>query len=107
MAFTSLTYFVFLTLTVGAVRVTRGAAREWVLLGASFVFYGFWDLRFVPVLLTLGAGTYFAGRRLAANRKDRGWLVLPVAAILAVLGIFKYSGMVVSLANWLLPDALR
>jgi alginate O-acetyltransferase complex protein AlgI len=107
MAFTSLTYFVFLALTVGAVRVTRGVAREWVLLGASFVFYGFWDLRFVPVLLTLGAGTYLAGRRLAANRKDRAWLVFPVAAILAVLGIFKYSGMVVSLANWLLPDALR
>src|SRR5260370_32058094 len=73
-------------------------ARLQVLLGLSFVFYGYWDWRFVPlmaasILVNWGITRIFAARRLA--------FLVPtaIAANLAVLGIFKYSGFFAALAN--------
>ncbi len=103
MLFTSYTYLVFLVLAVLVIRLTRGIAREYVLLAASLVFYAWWDVRFLVVLLGLGAFTYMAGRGIARHRGRPRALILPIAAILLVLGVFKYTGLLVDLINLMRP----
>ena len=103
MLFTSFTYLGFLCLVVPLVRLARGVWRERVLLLASFVFYAAWDVRFLAVLLGIGLFTYWAGRRIVRGKKRLALVAWPVAAILLVLSVFKYTGMLVELVNAVLP----
>lgn len=64
-----------------------------MLLSGSFLFYGWWDWRFVFLLLLSIVIDYSFGRWIHGtdNKKRRKWyLWLSVANNLAVLGIFKY-----------------
>ena len=107
MLFTSFTYLVFLCFAVPLVHATRGIWRERVLLTASLVFYAAWDVRFIPVLLGVGLLTYLAGRRISAARtqgsKRAAIVVWPIAVILCVLAVFKYTGWIATTWNDLLP----
>jgi len=80
------------------------AAPAWrlpLLVGLSFVFYGWWDVRFVPLL----AGSILANWLIARayGRSSTRWLI-PAAIVgnLALLGVFKYFDFFADLAN-LLP----
>ncbi|MEM9612665.1 MAG: MBOAT family protein [Actinomycetota bacterium] len=67
----------------------------------SLFFYGYWDPRFVPLLLASIAINHLAGQRIR-NGGDRGrsWaLALGVAANLSILGFFKYYGFFVASAG--------
>ena len=65
------------------------AARQWWLIAASLVFYGWWDLRFVPLLIGQTLMTWLIVE--LAIRKDWRWLLyFAIVANLAVLGLFKY-----------------
>jgi alginate O-acetyltransferase complex protein AlgI len=64
--------------------------RELALIVASLIFYGWWDLRFVPLLIGQTVISWvFAEAYL--RRPARCWIVLGVAGNLAVLGFFKYA----------------
>jgi alginate O-acetyltransferase complex protein AlgI len=103
MSFTSYTYLVFLAAAVILVRVTSGKARENVLLGASLLFYAAWDVRYLAVLLPVGVLTYYAGHVVAKKRGTLVAVVWPIAVILLILGVFKYSGMIAEIVNLALP----
>ena len=74
------------------------------LLVASLVFYGWWDVRFVPLLLASTAFNYAIGRRLVPtapglSERGRHWLLAAgIAVNVLVLGYFKYAGF--ALENW-------
>ncbi len=68
---------------------------KWFILAASYVFYGWWDWRFVfllafSTLLTVGGGE--AVHRARDERGRRIALMVTVASELALLGWFKYAG---------------
>src|SRR6266852_6073074 len=65
-------------------------ALAW-LTGMSLVFYGWWNVTFVPLLLGSIAFNFLLGRRLA-QRKSKGVLVLGVTVNILLLGLFKYTG---------------
>jgi alginate O-acetyltransferase complex protein AlgI len=68
----------------------------------SYVFYGWWDWRFIPLMVASTTVDYVAGARIAASADPRGrqrWLVGSLTFNLAILGIFKYYGFFVSSAN--------
>ena len=71
----------------------------------SFVFYGYWDWRFVPllalsVLINWLVAQSFLKTRLAGA--EQGWIIIgAIATNLFVLGLFKYSGFLVDAANTL------
>jgi alginate O-acetyltransferase complex protein AlgI len=68
----------------------REVWREYALIAASLVFYGWWDVRFVPLLIGQTIVSWlFAEAYL--RRPARGFIVLGIAANLAVLGFFKYA----------------
>ncbi|MDE2517126.1 MAG: MBOAT family protein [Rhodospirillales bacterium] len=65
-------------------------ARQWLIILASLIFYGWWDVRFVPLLVGLTLANWLAVRWFAAN----GRRAIPVAGVvlnLAVLALFKYA----------------
>jgi D-alanyl-lipoteichoic acid acyltransferase DltB (MBOAT superfamily) len=100
--------FVFLPATyVGYFALARYApslAKPW-LAAASFVFYGAWDVRFVPILAASIAFNFLTGARIARaveagrQRAARGLLALGVGANLALLGWFKYANFFATTAN--------
>ena len=65
------------------------AARQWWLIVASLAFYGWWDLRFVPLLLGQSLATWLLAE-LAIRRQWRWPLQFAIVANLSVLGLFKY-----------------
>jgi D-alanyl-lipoteichoic acid acyltransferase DltB (MBOAT superfamily) len=70
------------------------AARQWVLIGASLFFYGWWDARFVPLLVGQVTVTWLLA--LLHERIAARWpLVLGVVINLASLATFKYAEFLV------------
>ncbi|MBV9754697.1 MAG: MBOAT family protein [Hyphomicrobiales bacterium] len=72
--------------------------RLQVLLALSLIFYGYWDWRFVPLIVASILVNWIVARRFG---KHRPTLVLPLAIVanLLVLGVFKYAGFFAALAN--------
>jgi alginate O-acetyltransferase complex protein AlgI len=62
---------------------------------ASYVFYAYWDWRYVPLLIGSTSVDWLAGRAIARSDNGRRRKLLLAAALgvnLAVLGYFKYRG---------------
>ena len=64
-------------------------ARQCVLIAASLVFYGWWDARFIPLLVGQIGATWLLARLQRATGRN-GFLVLGVVLNLASLATFKY-----------------
>ena len=81
----------FLPIAVGIyyALAKRQEAREWWLIAASLFFYGWWDVRFVPLLIGQTVVTWLLAE--LAGRKGWRWpLQFAIVANFAVLGLFKY-----------------
>ncbi|MBV8096746.1 MAG: MBOAT family protein, partial [Acetobacteraceae bacterium] len=82
-----------------------GTARCAIILAASLVFYGCWDVRFLSLLLGSIIVNYAIGRRLRRDvaegrqRRATALLVLGVTVNLVVLGVFKYARFMVANIN--------
>jgi D-alanyl-lipoteichoic acid acyltransferase DltB (MBOAT superfamily) len=64
-----------------------------IILLASYVFYGFWDWRFIPLLLGISLANYFAAIlivRTANPTRKKTYLWVAVSISLAALAVFKY-----------------
>ena len=91
MLFPTITFAVFFLAVYVANWLTMPRPRlwRWTIIAASYVFYAWWDWRFVLLLVAATLGNQFFALRLAA-RPGRLWLTAAVAANLGVLGLFKY-----------------
>lgn len=64
-------------------------ARQWLLVVASIVFYGWWDIRFLPLLIGHAVLTWMFAAWF--HKSNRDWIVwFAVALNLTSLGTFKY-----------------
>jgi alginate O-acetyltransferase complex protein AlgI len=64
-----------------------------LLLTASYVFYGWWDYRFLSLIALSTFVDYFTGQfihRATAEKRRKLWLTVSVAFNLGLLGFFKY-----------------
>lgn len=68
------------------------------LAAASLFFYGWWDYRYVPLLLASIAFNYGCGRRIgeASATARKRWLTAAIAANLSLLGYYKYANFFLS-----------
>jgi alginate O-acetyltransferase complex protein AlgI len=96
MLFSSIDFAVFLPLVfllywwVGGNSISR---RNWIILIASYVFYGWWDIRFLTLIAFSTALDYWIGRgleRTEVPRKRKFLLWTSLAINLGMLGFFKY-----------------
>lgn len=68
-------------------------AQNILLLVASYVFYGWWDWRFLLLLALLSLANYFIGIEIEKNgttRNGKIWFIAGLIVNIGVLGIFKY-----------------
>jgi alginate O-acetyltransferase complex protein AlgI len=68
----------------------------------SYAFYGWWDWRFIPLMIASTTVDYVAGSRIDASADPatrKRWLVSSLTFNLAILGVFKYYGFFVSSVN--------
>jgi alginate O-acetyltransferase complex protein AlgI len=82
---------------------------------ASVFFYGWWNVRYVPLLLASILFNYAMGNRIigSTSAERKKWLtILGIGGNLALLGYFKYANFFVGIvedvtgAQWQLPDII-
>ena len=99
MLFPTITFAVFF-LVVYALNwllMPRFRLWKWFIIAAGYVFYGWWDWRFVLLLVfatvvnqALAVQIWRARGRRSGARAAKGWLTLAVIVNLGLLGYFKY-----------------
>ncbi|HSO50062.1 MAG TPA: MBOAT family protein, partial [Acidimicrobiia bacterium] len=107
MFFNSLAFAVFLPTVVGLYWIVPARHRTVLLLLASYVFYGWWDVRFLSLIVISTLVDFMVGRRLGITedpRHRKRWLLVSVIANLGMLGFFKYWGFFVDSAATLLSS---
>ena len=103
MIFNSLEFFIFLPLVLAAYYALNLRGQNVLLLVASYFFYGWWDWRFLSLLLISTVVDYAVGLAIARQpARKRGWLMLSMTANLGLLGFFKYFNFFVDSAAALL-----
>ncbi|GBC60921.1 MBOAT family protein [Desulfonema ishimotonii] len=93
MLFNSLAFMIFCPLFLIFYFCTGGYRRLWVCLAGSYLFYGWWDWRFLFLILISTAVNYLGGRRLEDEtdpRRRRSVVIWNAVFNLSVLGFFKY-----------------
>jgi alginate O-acetyltransferase complex protein AlgI len=93
MIFNGLPFLVFFPLFLAAYYATRNRHRLWVCLTGSYVFYGWWDWRFLGLILLSTFIDYMVGLKLEEtgdSRLRKGLLVTSISANLGFLAFFKY-----------------
>ncbi len=106
MVFTQPAFFMFFAVVLAAAWASRtNRRRKFVLLVASYCFYGAWDWRFLSLIVASTLIDFMAGQRIdraAGGRARRGWLTVSLVANLGILGFFKYFGFFVDSVTTLL-----
>lgn len=93
MLFNTVHFFLFLAAVLVLFYASPRGLRKYILLGASYYFYGTWNYRFIPLLLMLTAIDYTAGiwlERTKTHSRKKAVLIFSLSANLAFLGFFKY-----------------
>ena len=90
MIFNSVTFLIFLAVTVGLYWVLPKRARLWMLFLSSVVFYGFWRVEFVPVMLLSAFTDYAVALRLARAEAPRVRKVLLGMSLVVNMGLLLY-----------------
>jgi alginate O-acetyltransferase complex protein AlgI len=111
MLFNSIEYGLFLTVVLAVYFRLGHRQQNLFLLAASYLFYSFWDWRFLSLILFSTSLDFVVGRRIQAARgRDDGtvakrWLIASLIVNLGFLGVFKYFGFFVESLNALLGTA--
>ncbi len=96
MVFNSLEFFIFLAIVFSLywlVFKKSLKAQNLLLLFASYLFYGWWDWRFLSLILLSTTVDYIVGIKIDANEKKsirKSWLWVSVFFNVGLLGFFKY-----------------
>lgn len=95
--------FLFLPLTFAGFfylghKGQKQLATLWLVL-ASFFFYGYWDMRYVPLLFGSICFNYLVGKQLEANNGHKGWLAFGIVINVLLLGYFKYTDFFLNTLN--------
>ena len=95
MLFNSLDFAVFLPIvfTIYWILKDRLKSQNLIIVIASYVFYGWWDWRFLSLIIFSTAVDYFVGRQLYTAKKNthrKLFLWVSICTNLGFLGFFKY-----------------
>ncbi|MEA2176423.1 MAG: alginate O-acetyltransferase complex protein AlgI, partial [Blastocatellia bacterium] len=96
MLFNSYIFWAFFLIVFTLYRLLREHRwQNYMLLAASYVFYAYWDWRFLFVMLFSTVVDYYAAiyiGRSESQRARKAILVTSITIQLALLGLFKYYG---------------
>jgi D-alanyl-lipoteichoic acid acyltransferase DltB (MBOAT superfamily) len=103
--------FAYLPITVAGFFILGRRSQLWAaawLAGASLFFYGWWDYRYLPLLLGSILFNYGCAVQLGPGRirHRKGLLIAAIAANLGLLAYYKYAGFFVASVAQLLAQPL-
>ena len=93
MIFNSIPFFIFIGIFLPLYFALRGKARLWLCLIASYFFYGWWDYRFLSLIVISTALDYLVGLQLGQTEEKtarKRLMLLSMAVNLGFLAFFKY-----------------
>lgn len=96
MLFTQPIFGVFFLVVLGLhwLVVKKHRSRKYLLLAASYLFYGAWDPRFLSLIILSTLVDHVAATRIAASDSQgqrKIWMAVSLFVNLGMLGIFKYA----------------
>lgn len=109
MLFNSLSFLLFLSITfVVYWKLTRHhRLQNLLVLLASYVFYGWWDWRFLILIAVSSSADFLIGLAIGSTdnrRKKKCFLTLSLVINLGLLGFFKYFNFFIDSANLALSN---
>jgi len=93
MLFNSWTFWAFFAIVLPIYWLLPQKGQTLFLIGASYLFYGWWDWRFLPLIAFSTVMDYCLGNLVAATPpgpRRRSYVTVSVIVNLALLGVFKY-----------------
>src|SRR6266702_4589104 len=94
MLFDSPAYFLFLIPVVLLYWRLNHRAQNIFLLLASYFFYGWWDWRFLALMIGATTADFFIAHKVVPagqpDYKRKEWLIFSLVLNLTILGMFKY-----------------
>lgn len=96
MVFNPVLYILFLIVSFSVVYATKSNYKKYILLIFGFIFYSYWDWRFIFILLFTAFNSYLFGKYIynSTNIKSKKlFLVTSTILSLGLLCFFKYSGI--------------
>ena len=108
--------FIFLPIVLGVYYALGhsnryNGATAWLVI-SSVAFYGYWDYRYVPLLLFSIVFNYLMGRKIESTNNKKNWLICGLCGNLLLLGYYKYTGFFIEQidfifgANLLIPHVI-
>ena len=107
MLFNSYVFWVFFAVVISIYWRLNHRLQNVLLLVASYVFYGYWDWRFLSLIVVSTLVDFAVARRLDGcthQTSRRSWLALSVFTNLGLLGFFKYFGFFVEEFAFLISE---
>ena len=101
MLFNSVAFMFFLPAVLLLIGVAPNRLRNWILLSASYLFYGAWDWRFLGLIMTTTLIDFSASSVISRSddrQRRRMAFAASVIANLGILGTFKYFNFFVDSA---------
>ncbi len=108
MLFNSPEFFLFLAIVLALYYSLSHRYQNYMLLVASYLFYSFWDYRYLSLILLSTGVDYFVSHaisRTSVESRRKLLLILSILVNLGVLGFFKYYGFFIDNAARVLSYA--
>lgn len=94
MTFVSIEFFILFIITAALVAAFKGKRqRQIILLVVSYIFYAYWDIRFLTLLVGQTIISFIQARKIAeaeSNKKKKQYCIVGSIVLLGILGFFKY-----------------
>ena len=93
MLFNNPKFFIFLFVVLSLMLFGNKNYRKLVLLFSSYIFYSFWDWRFLALILISTVVDFFIGKKIYESENEkhqRSFLIVSICVNLGILGFFKY-----------------
>lgn len=94
MTFVSIEFFILFIITAVLVYIFKGKRqRQIILLAASYIFYAYWDIRFLSLLIGQTIVSFYLAGKIAETeitKKKKQYCATGIIVLLGVLGFFKY-----------------
>lgn len=78
-------------------RMKREHDAQWLVVICSIYFYGWWDTRYVPLLIGNAIGNFYLGQKISET-KSKALLIAGLLYNIGMLGYFKYANFFIE--NW-------
>ena len=110
MLFNTATFLIFFVIVLLLYSRMERRWQNYMLLAASYVFYGWWDWRFLSLLVGTTVLDWYLGLRIERSREQhvaaaaKHAVAASIIANLAVLGFFKYCNFFIDSAETLLQS---